>query len=125
MRSVQSSEGMSGVRRYMADAVTDPRLAFDGMLKLASRRAILYGDAGRLDEAFAYLEGRLGRLQMTPQVPDDAESLWSRGMSTTNRATGLGSTLSIRLADTVEVHCLCVIRFRRGRSESVVNTDLQ
>ena len=56
MRSVQASGGMSGVRRYMADAVNDPRLEFDRMLKLPSRRAILYGDAGRLDEAFAYLD---------------------------------------------------------------------
>lgn len=56
MRSVLTGEGISGVRRYMADAVHDPRLEFDGMLKLASRRAILYGDAGRLDEAFAYLD---------------------------------------------------------------------
>ena len=36
----------------MADAVNDPRLQFDTMLKLASRRAILYGDTGRLDDAF-------------------------------------------------------------------------
>jgi tetratricopeptide (TPR) repeat protein len=56
MRSVQASEGTSGVTRYMADAVNDPRLEFDPMLKLASRRAILYGDAGRLDDAFDYLD---------------------------------------------------------------------
>lgn len=56
IRSVQASEGISGVTRYMADAVNDPRLEFDGMLKLASRRAILFGDAGRLDEAFDYLD---------------------------------------------------------------------
>ena len=56
MRSVQASEGISGVTRYMADAVNDPRLEFDAMLKLASRRAILYGDAGRLDDAFDYLD---------------------------------------------------------------------
>lgn len=56
MRSVQTSEGIRGVARYMADAVNDPRLEFDGMLKLASRRAILYGDAGRVDDAFACLD---------------------------------------------------------------------
>ena len=39
----------------MAD-VNDPRLEFDAMLELASRRAILYGDAGRLDDAFACLD---------------------------------------------------------------------
>jgi tetratricopeptide (TPR) repeat protein len=53
---VQEREGISGVTRYLADAVNDPRLEFDTMLKLASRRAILFGDAGRLDEAFDYLD---------------------------------------------------------------------
>jgi tetratricopeptide (TPR) repeat protein len=56
MRTVQASEGLVGLARYMADAVNDPRLEFDPMLKLASRRAILYGDAGRLDDAFEYLD---------------------------------------------------------------------
>ena len=56
MRSVHASEGLSGVTRYMADAVNDPRLEFDPMLKLASRRAIFYGDAGRLDDAFDCLD---------------------------------------------------------------------
>jgi DNA-binding winged helix-turn-helix (wHTH) protein len=56
MRCVQGSEGIGGVTRYMADAVNDPRLEFDVMLKLASRRAILSGDAGRLDVAFDYLD---------------------------------------------------------------------
>ena len=56
MRSVQTSEGISGVTRYIADAVNDPRLEFDAILKLASRRAILFGDAGRLDAAFDYLD---------------------------------------------------------------------
>jgi DNA-binding winged helix-turn-helix (wHTH) protein/tetratricopeptide (TPR) repeat protein len=56
MRRVQAAEGVSGVTRYLADAVNDPRLEFDGMLRLASRRAILFGDAGRLDVAFDYLD---------------------------------------------------------------------
>ena len=56
MRSVQASAGLSGLARYMAEAVHDPRLEFDTMLKLASRRAILYGDAGRLDDAFECLD---------------------------------------------------------------------
>ena len=56
MRSVQAAEGVSGVIRYMADAVNDPRVEFDGMLKLASRRAILFGDASRLDDAFDCLD---------------------------------------------------------------------
>lgn len=56
MRTVQASAGLPGLARYMADAVNDPRLEFDTMLKLPSRRAILYGDAGRLDDAFEYLD---------------------------------------------------------------------
>ena len=56
MRSVQANAGLGGVTQYMADAVKDPRLEFDLMLKLASRRAIFYGDAGRLDDAFDYLD---------------------------------------------------------------------
>jgi tetratricopeptide (TPR) repeat protein len=56
MRCVQDDEGIPGVARYMADAVNDPRLEFDRMLKLASRRAVLCGDAGRTDDAFAYLD---------------------------------------------------------------------
>ena len=56
MRSVSASEGPDGLARYMANAVNDPRLAFDPMLKLASRRAVFFADAGRLDEAFDYLD---------------------------------------------------------------------
>ena len=56
MRGVYESAGAAGLAEYMADAVHDPRLEFDGMLKLASRRAMLYGNAGRLDEAFEYLD---------------------------------------------------------------------
>jgi hypothetical protein len=40
----------------MANMAEDPRLEFDATLKLTSRRAALYGDAGRLDEAFVYLD---------------------------------------------------------------------
>ena len=45
-----------GLAQYMADAVKDPRLDFDPMLKLASRRALFYADAGRLDDAFDCLD---------------------------------------------------------------------
>jgi len=48
--------GHSGVTQYIADAVNDPPLEFDAQLNLASRRAILFGDAGRLDDAFDYLD---------------------------------------------------------------------
>ena len=53
---METNEGVGGVARYIADAVNDPRLEFDTILKLASRRAILFGDAGRLDAAFDYLD---------------------------------------------------------------------
>jgi len=56
MRSVFANAGLPGLAQYMADAVKDPRLAFDPMLKLASRRAIFYADAGRLDDAFDCLD---------------------------------------------------------------------
>jgi len=56
MRRVYPRVGFFGLTQYMADAVKDPRLEFDTFLKLASRRAVLYGDAGRLDEAFDCLD---------------------------------------------------------------------
>jgi hypothetical protein len=56
MRRSLRAQVLTGVAQYMADAVTDPRLAFDPMLKLASRRAIFYADAGRLDDAFDCLD---------------------------------------------------------------------
>jgi tetratricopeptide (TPR) repeat protein len=56
MRRVYADGGLFRLRRYMADMVEDPRLDFDTMLKLANRRAALYGEAGRLDEAFDCLD---------------------------------------------------------------------
>lgn len=56
MRSVYAGAGLSGLRGYMANMAEDPRLEFDPMLRLASRRAALHGDAGRLDEAFDSLD---------------------------------------------------------------------
>ena len=56
MRTVYADVGLVGLRQYMADMAKDPRLEFDTALKLANRQAALYGDAGRLDEAFACLD---------------------------------------------------------------------
>jgi len=56
MREVYASAGRCGLAQYLADAVEDPRLEFDPMLKLASRRAVVYGDAGRFNEAFNCLD---------------------------------------------------------------------
>ena len=38
------------------DQITNPQLDFDVLLKMAFFRAVLYGAAGRLDEAFDYLD---------------------------------------------------------------------
>ena len=38
------------------DQITNPQLDFDVLLKMAFFRAILYGGAGRLDEAFDCLD---------------------------------------------------------------------
>jgi tetratricopeptide (TPR) repeat protein len=56
MQQVYAAAGLSGVRRFMVDQITNPQLDFDILLKMAYFRAILYGAAGRLDEAFDYLD---------------------------------------------------------------------
>jgi hypothetical protein len=56
MQQVYATAGLSGVRRFIVDQITNPQLDFDVLLKMAFFRAILYGDAGRLDEAFDYLD---------------------------------------------------------------------
>ncbi len=40
----------------MAEQLTNERLEFDALLKMAFRRAVVYGAAGRLDEAFTCLD---------------------------------------------------------------------
>jgi len=44
------------VRRFLVDQITNPQLDFDVLLKMAFFRAVLYGAAGRLDEAFDCLD---------------------------------------------------------------------
>jgi len=56
MQQVYATAGLSGVRRFLVDQITNPQLDFDVLLKMAFFRAILYGDAGRLDEAFDCLD---------------------------------------------------------------------
>jgi DNA-binding winged helix-turn-helix (wHTH) protein/Tfp pilus assembly protein PilF len=51
-----ATAGFAGVTRFMADHVTNERLDFDHLLKMAFRRAVLYGAASRLDEAFECLD---------------------------------------------------------------------
>ena len=56
MQEVYATAGVAGWGRFMADQVTNERLDFDAILKMAFRRAVLYGAAGRLDEAFECLD---------------------------------------------------------------------
>ena len=56
MQHVYATAGLSGVRRFMVDQITNPQLDFDILLKMAFFRAVLYGAAGRLDEAFDCLD---------------------------------------------------------------------
>ena len=53
---VYATAGLSGVRRFIVDQITNPQLDFDALLKMAFFRATLYGNAGRLDEAFDCLD---------------------------------------------------------------------
>ena len=53
---VYETAGIFGVRRFMVDQITNPQLDFDILLKMAFFRAVLYGGAGRLDEAFDCLD---------------------------------------------------------------------
>jgi DNA-binding winged helix-turn-helix (wHTH) protein/cytochrome c-type biogenesis protein CcmH/NrfG len=56
MQQVYATAGLSGVNRFWVDQITNPQLDIDVLLKMAFFRAVLYGDAGRLDEAFDYLD---------------------------------------------------------------------
>lgn len=56
MLQVYATAGLLGVRRFMVDQITNPQLDFDVLLKMAFFRAVLYGAAGRLDEAFDCLD---------------------------------------------------------------------
>jgi DNA-binding winged helix-turn-helix (wHTH) protein len=56
IEEVYATDGLTGVERFMADQITNERLDFDTVLKMAFRRAVLYGAAGRLDEAFECLD---------------------------------------------------------------------
>jgi DNA-binding winged helix-turn-helix (wHTH) protein/Tfp pilus assembly protein PilF len=56
MQEAYTTAGAAGWGRFMADQITNERLDFDVILKMAFRRAVLYGAAGRLDEAFECLD---------------------------------------------------------------------
>jgi DNA-binding winged helix-turn-helix (wHTH) protein/Tfp pilus assembly protein PilF len=56
MQQVYATAGLCGVNRFFVDQITNPQMDFDPLLKMAYFRAILYGAAGRLDEAFDCLD---------------------------------------------------------------------
>src|SRR5262245_1494752 len=56
MQQVYATAGLSGLRRFLVDQITNPQLDFDPLLKMAFFRAVLYGGAGRLEEAFDCLD---------------------------------------------------------------------
>ena len=56
MQEAFATAGLSGVNRFMADQLTNQQMDFDTLLKMAFRRAVVYGAAGRLDEAFECLD---------------------------------------------------------------------
>ena len=55
-QQVYATAGLSGVKRFWVDQITNPQLDFDVLLKMPFFRARIYGAAGRLDEAFDYLD---------------------------------------------------------------------
>lgn len=56
MQDIFAKAGLSGVNRFMADQLTTEQVEFDTILTMAIRRAVVYGAAGRLDEAFECLD---------------------------------------------------------------------
>ena len=56
MQQVYATAGLSGVNRFLVDQITNQDLDFDAVLKIAVARAVLYGAAARLDEAFDCLD---------------------------------------------------------------------
>jgi DNA-binding winged helix-turn-helix (wHTH) protein len=55
-QQVYATAGLSGVKRFWVDQITNPQLDFDVLLKMPFFRARIYGGAGRLDEAFDCLD---------------------------------------------------------------------
>ena len=82
MRGVQATEGIRGVTRYMAAAVNDPRVEFDGMLKLAGPRAILFWRLPRQSSASSSLLGDdthegVTRMLLLEHVQGDGWLMWA------------------------------------------------
>lgn len=58
MRKVYATTGLAGLQRFVADQIDHEPAGLDAA-KTAIRRAVVYGAAGRLDEAFASLDQAL------------------------------------------------------------------
>jgi tetratricopeptide (TPR) repeat protein len=56
LQEAYAATALAGMMGWMADQITNERLDFDHLLRIALRRAVLYGAAGRLDEAFDCLD---------------------------------------------------------------------
>jgi hypothetical protein len=62
MQQVYATAGLSGMRRFMVDQITNPQLDFDVLLKMAFFRAVLYG-ADRLNSTPLFKAARNGLTQ--------------------------------------------------------------
>ena len=74
MQDAFAVDGVPGWNRFMAEQLTNEKMEFDTILKMAFRRAVIYGAAGRLDEAFdcldqaiAFRDPALVHLAVAPQ----------------------------------------------------------
>ena len=56
IQDAYAAGGLAGMTRFMADQITNERLDYDHLLKMAFRRAVMYGAANRIDEAFECLD---------------------------------------------------------------------
>ena len=74
LQEAYAATALAGMMGWMADQITNERLDFDHLLKMAFRRAVLFGAASRLDEAFdcldqaiAFRDPALVHLAVAPQ----------------------------------------------------------
>jgi DNA-binding winged helix-turn-helix (wHTH) protein len=59
MRDVHLATGLGGLQRFVADQISQEPAGNGAAAKMAIRRAVVYGAAGRADEAFACLDQAL------------------------------------------------------------------
>jgi hypothetical protein len=56
MRSLLATDGAAGLKRYMADQAAAGGLVLGTASMMSLHRAVLFGAAGRVDDAFAQLD---------------------------------------------------------------------